>query len=69
MQGNVKVNPMLIQIEAICIPGYGAKISNYNTQITNNIKNTNSNDQTISITYWMSLRHFSCFEFWSLIFV
>jgi hypothetical protein len=47
----------LIQVKAICFPGYGTKIQNYNTQITNNIKITNSNDQTISITYWMPLRH------------
>ena len=27
------------------------------------IKITNYNDQNISITYWMSRRHFICFEF------
>jgi hypothetical protein len=61
----------LIQIEAICFPGHGTKIPNYNTQITNNIKIANSNtgasacaarDQNISIAYWMFHRHF-CFEF------
>jgi len=60
--------PQLIQIEAICFPDYDAKIPNYNTQITNNIKNINPNNQTISITYWMPLRHSTCFEFWLLIF-
>jgi hypothetical protein len=38
-------------MEAICFPGYGTKIPNHNTQITNNIKITNSNDQNITITY------------------
>ena len=38
-------------MEAICFPGYGIKIPNHNTQITNNIKITNSNDQNITITY------------------
>jgi len=33
------------------------------TQITNNIKITNHNDQTISIPYLMSRRDFICFEF------
>jgi len=37
----------MIQIEAICFLGYGTKITNHNTQITNNIKITNSNDQNI----------------------
>jgi len=32
-----------VQIEAICFPGFVTKISNHNTQITNNIKITNSN--------------------------
>jgi hypothetical protein len=53
----------LIQIEAIYFPGFVTKISNHNTQITNNIKITNSNDQNILITYWMSHRHSICFEF------
>ena len=43
----------LSQIEAIYLPGYGTKIQNHNTQITNNIKITNSNDQNIRVTYWM----------------
>jgi hypothetical protein len=41
-------------IEAIYFPGYGTKIPNHNTQITNNIKITKSNDQNITITYRMS---------------
>ena len=35
----------MIQIEAIYFPGYGTKTPNLKTQITNNIKITNSNDQ------------------------
>ena len=38
-------------IEAICLAGYLTKIPNYNTQITNNIKITNSNDQNITLTH------------------
>jgi len=44
----------LIQKEAIYLPGYSTKIPNRNTQIKNNIKIKNSNDQSITITYWMS---------------
>jgi len=65
-QENVKVNPKPSAprgLEAICFPGYRSKITNYNTQITNNIKIINSNELTISITYWMYRRHFICFEF------
>ena len=50
-------------IEAIYFPGYGSKIPNHNIQITNNIKITNTNDQNISITYWIIRRHSICFEF------
>jgi hypothetical protein len=35
-------------------PGYGTKIRNRITQITNNIKIANSNDQNITIIYLMS---------------
>jgi len=38
-------------MEAIPFPGCGTKTPNFNTQITNNIKITNSNDQNISFIY------------------
>ncbi len=53
----------LMQIEAIYFPGYSSKNPNHNIQITNNIKITNTNDQNISITYWIIRRHAICFEF------
>jgi len=53
----------MIQLEAICFPGYGTKIPNHNTQISNNIKIPNFNDQNISTTYSMSRGHSICFEF------
>ena len=61
----------LCRIEAIYLPGYGNKIPNRNTQITNNFKITNSNDQNITVTYWMSRVILSVlnFEFRSLVFV
>jgi len=37
----------MIQIETICFSGYCIKITNYNTQISNNIKIENSNDKTV----------------------
>jgi len=52
--GKLQSQLYLIQIEAICHLGYGTKIPNHNTQITNNIKITNSNDQNITITYRIS---------------
>ena len=62
---------LLIQIETIYIPGHGTKIPNHNTQITNNIKSTNSNDQNITITYWISRTILPVLnlEFRSLVFV
>lgn len=39
------------------------QIPNHNTQIPNNIKIPTTNDQNISITYWMSRGHSVCFEF------
>jgi hypothetical protein len=58
-------------MEAIYVPGYGAKTPNHNTQITNNIQIKNSNDQNVTITYWMSRFILSVlnFEFRSLVFV
>jgi len=58
-------------MEVIYLPGYGAKIPNHNTQITNNIQIKNSNDQNVTITYWMSRFILSVlnFEFRSLVFV
>jgi len=38
-------------MEAIPFLGYGTKNPNYNTQITNNIKITNSDDQNVSVIY------------------
>jgi hypothetical protein len=35
----------VIQVEPICFPEYGTKIPNHNTQITSNIKISNSNEQ------------------------
>ena len=64
-QGNVKVAAKLLILGA-----YGNfKIPNHNTQITNNIKITNSNDQNITLTYWMSRVILSVlnFEFRSLV--
>jgi hypothetical protein len=53
----------MIQIEAIYFPGYGTKTPNLKTQITNNIKIPNSNDQNISITYSIHCDCSICFEF------
>jgi hypothetical protein len=53
-RGTSESTPTDIQKEAIYFPGYGSKIPNRNTQISNNIKIKNSNDQNISTTYWMS---------------
>ena len=43
----------MIQMEAICGPGYGPEIPNHNTQLPNNIKIQNRNDRNIVITYPM----------------
>jgi hypothetical protein len=61
----------LSQIETNYLPEYGTKIPNHNTQITNNIKITNSNDQNITATYWIARVILSVlsFEFRSLVFV
>jgi len=61
----------MIKTEAIYLPECAPKIPNHNNQITNNIKVTNSNDQDISITVWMSPVILSAlnFEFRSLVFV
>jgi len=61
----------MIKTEAIYLPECAPKIPNHNNQITNNIKVTNSNDQDISITVWMSPVILSAlnFEFRSLEFV
>jgi hypothetical protein len=61
----------MIQTEAIYLPECATKIPNHNNQITNNIKTTNSNDQNISITDWMSpvIQSVLNFEFRSLVFV
>ena len=61
--GKRQSQTLLMQIEAIYFPGYSSKITNHNIQITNNIKITNTNDQNISITYWIIRRHSICFEF------
>jgi len=39
------------------------QIPNCNTQITNNIEITKSNDQNITITYWMSCAILSVLNF------
>ena len=61
----------LFQIYTIYISGYGTKIPNRNTQITNNIKIPSFNEQNISITYWMSCAILSVlnFRFWTFVFV
>ena len=61
----------LIRIETIYFPGYGTKIPNHNTQISNNIKITKYNDQNITTTYRMSRDILSVLnlEFRSLVFV
>jgi hypothetical protein len=53
----------LIQIEAIYFTGSCTKIPNHNAQNTNKIKITNSNDQNITIAYWMPIVIISVLNF------
>jgi len=47
----------------------GAKISNPNTQIPNNIQIRKTNFRNITIQVLKSYNESGCFKFWSLVFV
>jgi hypothetical protein len=61
-KGECQSQLQLIQIVAIYLAEYSTKNPNHNTQISNNIKITNSNVQDMTNTYWMS-PGFICLEF------
>ena len=57
------MSAQLIQQEVICFYEYGKEVPNDNTQIPNNIKIINLNDQNIWSFYSKSRGHFICLEF------